>query len=404
LTPCPNAAAQARGKRHRQARPRAKKGAERRKRDELARRLHGLHSRIHGVRSRIHEKKVTEVRITETIGIVENRIAKTRHDLTRVNTELESLDAQHEAVSDRLDATRNRLAREKQVLGQRLRDNYQRRKATYLQTLLRSSSIHEMLSRAYLVRLIVKSDAELIAGIQSDVAQIEADKRTVEAQARKQKGLAAELDTQKKRYVSDVTKRRILLHGVQAERAEAEDELDELEQEANAMTGRIRALAAILRRQQEAERRAAIAARRHGRRRPSGERLPSLPTVWHGNFIRPCSGRLTSGFGMRFHPILHRYRMHTGVDFGAGYGAPIRAAASGIVLLSAYNRGYGNCVIIYHGGGVTTLYGHCSARLVREGQSVRQGQQIARVGATGMATGPHLHCEVRHNGVPVAPY
>jgi murein DD-endopeptidase MepM/ murein hydrolase activator NlpD len=96
--------------------------------------------------------------------------------------------------------------------------------------------------------------------------------------------------------------------------------------------------------------------------------------------------------------------MHTGVDFGAPSGAPIRAAAGGIVLLSAYNRGYGNCVILYHGGGVSTLYGHCSERLVREGQSVRSGQLIARVGATGMATGPHLHFEVRRNGVPVPPY
>ena len=96
--------------------------------------------------------------------------------------------------------------------------------------------------------------------------------------------------------------------------------------------------------------------------------------------------------------------MHTGVDFGAPTGATIRAAGGGTVLLSAYNRGYGNCVIIDHGGGVTTLYGHCSARLVREGQQVRQGQEIARVGATGLATGPHLHFEVRHNGVPVRPY
>ncbi len=358
---------------------------------------------MHGVRSRIHERKAREVRITESIGVVEHRIAKTRKELDQVNADLEALDAERSIVSDRLDETRARLTYEKQVLSQRLRNNFQHRNATYVQTLLQSSSVHEMLSRAYLVRLIVKSDAELIRGIQRDVQQVEADKRTVEKQERKEKQLASDLDDRKRQYMADVDKRRIILHGVRAARVEAEQELDDLESEAGAMTDRIRALSEILRRKQEEERLAELA-RRRTRQSHAGGPAPISPRVWHGGFIRPCSGPLTSGFGMRFHPILHRYRMHTGVDFGAGYGAPIRAAAGGVVLLSAYNRGYGNCIILYHGGGVTTLYGHCSERLVREGQNVRQGQEIARVGATGLATGPHLHFELRKNGVPVAPY
>src|SRR5207245_1044862 len=96
-------------------------------------------------------------------------------------------------------------------------------------------------------------------------------------------------------------------------------------------------------------------------------------------------------------------RMHTGVDIGAGYGSPIYAAASGEVIFAGYMRGYGNTVIIDHGGGVSTLYGHCSALLVHEGQGVSKGENIARVGSTGMATGPHLHWEVRRNGTPVNP-
>jgi murein DD-endopeptidase MepM/ murein hydrolase activator NlpD len=379
-------------------------GAERRRRDALAHKLHSLHGRMHGVRSRIHASRVQEIHITETIGVVQTRIQKTHQHLNRVNEQLEELDAQHETVSRRLDDTQARLAHEKDVLSQRLRSNYERRKTTYIQALLQSGSVHEMLSRAYLVRLIVKSDAELIRGVQTDIVAIEADKRTVESQEQKEHRLATELDAQKRHYAADVVKRRILLHEVKAQRVEAEQELDELESEANAMTDRIRQLSKILRQQLEAARRAAIAARRHGRRSRVSARELALPTVWHGGMIRPCSGPITSGFGMRFHPILHRNRMHTGVDFGAGFGAPIRAAAAGVVLLSAYNRGYGNCIILYHGGGVTTLYGHCSSRLVHSGDSVRQGQQIATVGASGLATGPHLHFEVRRNGVPVAPY
>ncbi len=106
---------------------------------------------------------------------------------------------------------------------------------------------------------------------------------------------------------------------------------------------------------------------------------------------------------MRYHPVLHVRKLHTGVDFGAATGTAIHAAASGVVLLAGYTRGYGNCIIIDHGGGVATLYGHCSWLGVSEGQSVKQGAVIGRVGATGYATGPHLHFEVRRNGVPVQP-
>ena len=122
------------------------------------------------------------------------------------------------------------------------------------------------------------------------------------------------------------------------------------------------------------------------------------------DFIRPSDGPITSPFGWRFHPILHYQKLHTGVDFGSPMGAPIHAAGEGTVILAAFTRGYGNCVIVDHGDGVTTLYGHCSQLLVTAGQSVSQGQVIALVGATGLATGPHLHFEVRRDGVPVPPF
>lgn len=97
------------------------------------------------------------------------------------------------------------------------------------------------------------------------------------------------------------------------------------------------------------------------------------------------------------------YKRHTGTDIGASYGAEIVAANSGTVTLAGWNSGYGNCVIIDHGGGKATLYGHMSAYSVSQGQTVSKGQRIGSVGSTGNSTGPHLHFEVLINGVAVDP-
>ena len=103
------------------------------------------------------------------------------------------------------------------------------------------------------------------------------------------------------------------------------------------------------------------------------------------------------------HPILHYRRMHTGVDIAAPRGTPIRAAAKGMVVYAGWRGGYGKCVIIDHGSGVATLYAHMSRISVSRGQIVNRGAVIGTVGSTGLATGPHLHFEVRKFGRPVNP-
>jgi murein DD-endopeptidase MepM/ murein hydrolase activator NlpD len=117
----------------------------------------------------------------------------------------------------------------------------------------------------------------------------------------------------------------------------------------------------------------------------------------------PVAGRITSGFGLRVHPILRFARLHRGIDFGAGYGAPIVAAADGQVTGSGWAGGYGRQVRISHGGGIVTTYSHMSRLVAEPGSLVRQGQLIGYVGSSGLSTGPHLHYEVHRNGAPVNP-
>lgn len=120
-------------------------------------------------------------------------------------------------------------------------------------------------------------------------------------------------------------------------------------------------------------------------------------------FTMPVDGRRTSGYGMRFHPLLGYSRMHQGTDYGAAQGSPIRAVTDGIVSFAGWHGGHGNMVKLNHAGGLGTGYAHMSRIAVAPGARVSQGQVIGYVGSTGLSTGPHLHFEVYRNGVAVSP-
>jgi murein DD-endopeptidase MepM/ murein hydrolase activator NlpD len=122
------------------------------------------------------------------------------------------------------------------------------------------------------------------------------------------------------------------------------------------------------------------------------------PSIW------PVAGRLTGAFGGRMDPFSGEGAFHTGVDISAPPGTPVRVTADGVVTAASWEGGYGLLVKIDHGGGVSTYYGHLSRSMVQAGQAVRLGQIVGEVGATGRATAPHLHYEVRIGGVPVNAY
>ncbi len=123
-----------------------------------------------------------------------------------------------------------------------------------------------------------------------------------------------------------------------------------------------------------------------------------LPASW------PINGRLMGGYGQRSDPFSGEGAMHTGIDISAPVGTPVKATGDGIILHANWNGGYGRCVIIDHGNGYQTWYAHLSRMDVMEGQAIRQGEVVGRVGTTGRSTGAHLHYEVRIHSTPVNPY
>ena len=122
-----------------------------------------------------------------------------------------------------------------------------------------------------------------------------------------------------------------------------------------------------------------------------------------GLIMPVVGGHITSGFGLRRHPILGYSRLHAGIDFGAVYGSPIYAVSDGTVSFAGWHGGHGNFVKLAHGGGFGTGYGHMSRIAVSPGMQVRAGQVIGYVGSTGVSTGPHLHYELYRGGLPVNP-
>lgn len=122
-----------------------------------------------------------------------------------------------------------------------------------------------------------------------------------------------------------------------------------------------------------------------------------------GELVKPTSGRITSNYGMRRHPILRYKRMHSGLDFGGGYGKPIYAVTDGTVSFAGRKGGYGKFVKIKHSGGLASGYAHMSRIAVSNGRRVRKGQIIGYIGSTGLSTGPHLHYELYRNGRTINP-
>lgn len=184
--------------------------------------------------------------------------------------------------------------------------------------------------------------------------------------------------------------------------------IDELEDEETRLTDFIRGeqrkqeLAAAARAAEEAARAAEAAGRAEEASRARA-RADSLARASSQGYIWPTAGGIGSYFGPRKHPVLGYTRLHGGIDIGGRMGQPIYAARAGKVIMARRNGGYGNCIVIDHGGGVATLYAHQSTFVVSNGAIVTQGQHIGNVGSTGLSTGPHLHFEVRINGTVTDP-
>ena len=272
-----------------------------------------------------------------------------------------------------LAVTEKHLSTSKVVLDKRMRDVYKNGQISYLDVLLGATDFTDFTTRLDLLQRVVRQDIDLVEQVKAE-RQLILDKKAELENEQQQIGQLKTLATQKKQQVeAKKASQQAVLNSAVNERDKADQAYKELQETSRQIERMIRGNVGF------------------GRGGGSGA------LMW------PVSGPITSPFGGRDHPIFGDPRFHTGIDIGADYGDTVVAADAGVVIYSDWMGGYGKAVMIDHGNGIVTLYGHNSQLLVSEGQQVSKGQPISLAGATGYATGPHVHFEVRVNGSPVDP-
>ncbi|HEY3376530.1 MAG TPA: peptidoglycan DD-metalloendopeptidase family protein [Armatimonadota bacterium] len=339
-----------------------------------------IQTKIVRVQGLLRQAKVKEQKKRQQLFGVEHRLRAARGQLRAATLRYQraQMDLQH--ANSNLHAAKRVFSSTQGEVGSRLVATYERGNRGYLELLMTARDFGDMLERMQLAQFLQEQDTTALNDLKARRDQMVARQQQVKTKTRevalwRQQVSILRERTESEHYqvAEDLDQAREMRAGYEAEYAE----LMRTSAEITSMLQRMQHTAA-------------------GRRR-----FNQVYTGAVGGL--PVHGRITSPFGCRYHPIFHTMRMHTGLDIAAPTGTPIGAGGGGEVIFAGRRGGYGNAVMIDHGHGRTTLYGHMSAILVHVGQVVVRGQTVGRVGATGFATGPHLHYEVRINGTPVNP-
>lgn len=351
------------------------------------------------------EKKKVEDSLKNLEGLKSDAAAYVKQldgNLEALNGELEQLAGQIAAKESDIDLANQQLDEAKAVEHQQYEDMklrikymYERGETSYIDMLLQADDMVQLMNRAEYIQKISEYDRQKMDEYVATKDTIAAHEQLLQSEHAELLGLQEQTEAKQQSVETLLAQKSRELKNFENQIDAAQGQISEYEKDLKAQEGRIQQLEAEIKRKEEEARKAAEAAGK------------SYKTVSLGNinFIWPCpsSSRITSGFGGRSSPTEGASSNHQGIDIGASSGSAIIAAASGTVVVSTYSYSAGNYIMLSHGGGVYTVYMHCSQLLVSEGQEVSQGQTIAKVGSTGYSTGPHLHFGVRTGGRYVDP-
>ncbi|MFR7872688.1 murein hydrolase activator EnvC family protein [Peptoniphilus grossensis] len=367
-----------------------------------------------------NKKKQEQMQIKNKINKEKSNISNTENEKKSVGMDIENLDAKIQVTSAKISTLESEIVRlnkdiaenqeklqEAQVnlsentdaLRMRLREMYKRGNVNYLEVILNSKDIEELLRNNEIISSIARADRELIEFIQEQIDTIKETEETLQIDKAKVSASKAAVENERQSYQAAVDAKNNYMKVLESNLDLYKAEFEKAQSNWDALDSEI----ARLQKEITAQKKAEEAAARRATRVHSNITVSSGPRNGQ-SYTWPLPGHysISSPFGYRVHPILGYSRLHSGVDIPAPSGTPIVAAKSGTVIMSQLMSGYGNVVMVDHGDTVT-VYAHCSALNVGVGESVKAGDVVAFVGSTGLSTGAHLHFEVRVNGSPVNP-
>src|SRR5450830_902862 len=335
---------------------------------------------------KIEDAKKKEKDYLNQVNQVEAQLLSSLDQLNTLNKNFADVKSEIDKTNIELAVKENDLAEinkdldEKEaILSNRIASIYKNRSSSFFEVLFKSKSFIELLSKLKLMNLLAAQDAGIIEDIKSKKSATLSVKQSIMELKKKQDDQRSNLE----KLVTQSEQKNTEISGILVNK---KDLLSSTKADKNAL---IKMEAQQTAKENEIQR--VLESLKYG----------SAP---NGRLQNPVAGSMiTSGFGSRLHPILGYVRPHTGIDMAAPRGTPIVAADGGQVLQASYDSGYGNSILIYHGGGFATFYGHMSGFAVSQGQMVNRGQVIGYVGSTGLSTGPHCHFEVRINGAAQNP-
>lgn len=327
--------------------------------------------------AQLEDKKKEISNAMERLILTQEELAEAKRKLAAIESRQQALSIKIRQNEAALAAKQKEYDKSRSVYKKRLRDIYENGQVNYLDVLLGAADFRDFSSRMYLLQRVIRRDFALIDRLEEQREALLQQKAELD-DIRKQLAAAyAESQKEKEIVAQKTVERQKLYEQALAEKAQLDAEYEELQRNSQEIT------AMIQRMEQE------------------GRMMPQAGGT--GQLAWPVNGEITSPFGWRVHPIWGTQIFHAGLDIGADYGDPVHAADSGTVVFAGWMGGYGNAVMIDHGGGMVTLYGHNSSITVGEGEQVSKGQTIALAGSTGNSTGPHCHFEVRIHGEVVSP-